>query len=269
MTNIEFVEKLKNIVKNNKTLYVMGCFGAPLNSKNKERYTKNYEYNKSRKDIINNCSSDTFGFDCVCLIKGVLWGFSADTNDQYGGSKYLSNNVPDITENEMYKRCYDKSNDFTNIEIGEFLHINGHCGIYIGSSLAIEATPIYNDGVQITNVVNIKKINNYNPRKWTSHAKLPYIEYIKEKNDKKSEKKYKHKINEYVYIKEVFKSSESEYPLIPLIKYGQITKIINAKNPYLLENGNIGWVNDNSIIRLNIIQKIIFFIKKLLKKRIN
>ena len=29
MTNIELANKLKNIAKNYKTLYVMGCFGAP------------------------------------------------------------------------------------------------------------------------------------------------------------------------------------------------------------------------------------------------
>ena len=34
----EFIEKLHDVVNNYKTLYVMGCFGAPLNSKNKTRY---------------------------------------------------------------------------------------------------------------------------------------------------------------------------------------------------------------------------------------
>ena len=46
MTNIELANKLKNIAKNYKTLYVMGCFGAPMTATNKKRYTQNHSYNK-------------------------------------------------------------------------------------------------------------------------------------------------------------------------------------------------------------------------------
>ena len=46
MTNIELANKLKNIAKNYKTLYVMGCFGAPMTATNKKRYTKNHSYNR-------------------------------------------------------------------------------------------------------------------------------------------------------------------------------------------------------------------------------
>ena len=35
MTNKEFVAKLKDIATNYKTLYVMGCFGAPMTAANK------------------------------------------------------------------------------------------------------------------------------------------------------------------------------------------------------------------------------------------
>lgn len=46
--------------------------------------------------MINAASADTFGFDCVCLIKGVLWGWHGDKNAVYGGATYTSNGVPDI-----------------------------------------------------------------------------------------------------------------------------------------------------------------------------
>ena len=64
-----FVNKAKDIANNYKTLYIMGCFGAPMTKANKKRYTSNYAYNAqpSRKKMIENASSDTFGFDCVCL----------------------------------------------------------------------------------------------------------------------------------------------------------------------------------------------------------
>ncbi len=76
----EFVDKLVNIARNYKTLYVMGCFGAPMTEANKRRYTQNHPYNKqaARTAMINAASADTFGFDCVCLIKGVLWGWNGD-----------------------------------------------------------------------------------------------------------------------------------------------------------------------------------------------
>lgn len=76
MTNKELAAKLIDVVKNYKTLYVMGCFGAPMTASNKKRYTQNHEYNRrpERTAMINAASADTFGFDCVCLIKGILWG---------------------------------------------------------------------------------------------------------------------------------------------------------------------------------------------------
>ena len=62
MTNIELANKLKNIAKNYKTLYVMGCFGAPMTATNKKRYTQNHSYNRqaARTAIINAASADTF-----------------------------------------------------------------------------------------------------------------------------------------------------------------------------------------------------------------
>ena len=67
----ELVSKAIDIAKNYKTLYVMGCFGAPMTAANKKRYTTNHSYNKAaaRVKMINAASDDTFGFDCVCLIK--------------------------------------------------------------------------------------------------------------------------------------------------------------------------------------------------------
>ena len=45
----EFIEKLQDIVDHYKTLYVMGCFGAPLTGGNVSRYCTNHSYNKQRK----------------------------------------------------------------------------------------------------------------------------------------------------------------------------------------------------------------------------
>lgn len=59
----------------------------------------------------------------------------------------------------------------------------------------------------------------------------------------------KHKLGDIVTINGVYKSSTSATKLKPLVKVGMITKIVeNAKNPYLLNAGQIGWINDDCII---------------------
>ena len=56
-------------------------------------------------------------------------------------------------------------------------------------------------------------------------------------------------IGDIVQINGVYTSSSSTKKLTPTTKSGMITRIIpGAKNPYLLNNGNIGWVNDSCII---------------------
>lgn len=179
-TNIEFVSKLKEIATKYKTLYVMGCFGAPLKEEYKERYCNNYDYNKQpgRTAMIKSASADTFGFDCVCLIKGVLWGWDGNKNAVYGGAKYESNGVPDIDCDVMIDKCSDISTDFSKIEVGEAVWLKGHIGVYIGDGLAIECTPSWENKVQITAVKNIGNKAGYNARQWTKHGKLPYFSYV-------------------------------------------------------------------------------------------
>lgn len=175
----EFVEKLKDIAENYKTLYVMGCFGAPMTAANKDKYIKHHKYNQqeSRKKHINAATSDTFGFDCVCLIKGVLWGWHGNKTKLYGGAKYATNGVPDIGADYMIKECTNLSTDFSKIEVGEAVWCSGHIGVYIGNGLAVECTPAWKNKVQITAVKNIGTKKGYNARTWTKHGKLPYIDY--------------------------------------------------------------------------------------------
>lgn len=176
MTAEKFIEMAK-LAAGCKTLYIKGCFGAPMNAKNKERYSNNCEYNRKRKDMIMAATADTFGFDCVNLLKGILWGWNADKNKGYGGAAYKANGVPDIGENAMIKECSDVSSDFSNIVPGEMLWKDGHAGMYIGDGFAIECTPSWKNGAQQTAVGNIGKKSGYNTRNWTKHGKLPWIDY--------------------------------------------------------------------------------------------
>ena len=178
----EFVAKLKAVAQNYKTLYVMGCFGAPLTGGNVSRYCNNHEYNKqaARTQMIKaaaNQNPPVFGFDCVCLIKGILWGWNGDASKTYGGASYAVNGVPDIGADTMITKCKGISTNFSNVEVGEALWCSGHIGVYIGGGLAVECSPAFDNDVQITAVKNMGTKSGYNARTWTKHGKLPYIEY--------------------------------------------------------------------------------------------
>ena len=181
MKSTELVDKAKEIATKYKTLYVMGCFGSPLNAKNKERFLHNHSYNErpERTKLIKAATASTFGFDCVNLIKGILWGWDGNKNATYGGAVY-GNGVPDINADTMITRCTNVSTSFKNMVPGEILWMSGHVGVYIGDGLAVECTPIWKDGVQITAVGNIGAKSGYKTRTWKKHGKLKYIEYVTE-----------------------------------------------------------------------------------------
>ena len=178
-TGKELAAAAKRVAENYRTLYVLGCFGWPMNEANKERAMADYSYNRTnaRAALIRAADENTFGFDCSNLIKALLWDWQGDPEQRYGGAEYAANNVPDINADTMFSRCSDASSDFSAIQTGEALWMKGHIGIYIGNGLAVECTPKWKNGVQITAVHNIGEKAGYNGRKWTKHGKLPYVRY--------------------------------------------------------------------------------------------
>lgn len=186
MANVKasvLVERVVNIAKNYKTLYVMGCFGAPLTSATADRYCTNHVYNRqsSRTAMIRAAANKTpvvFGFDCVNLIKAVLWGWSGDKNKPYGGAVYASAGVPDISADGMIAKCSGVSTSgWDKLVPGEAVWLPGHIGVYIGNGLAVECTPAWKNCVQITAVGNIGSKAGYPTRNWKKHGKMPYVEY--------------------------------------------------------------------------------------------
>ncbi len=181
MNASDFVSKAKNIAQTYKTLYVMGCFGAPMTPNNKKRYCNNNIYNKKaeRTKMIMAASSDTYGFDCVCLIKGILWGWNGDISKPYGGAVYASNGVPDVGADDMMNTCCKdvSAGGWDKMVPGEAVWMSGHIGIYIGGGLAVECSPRWKNRVQITAVKNIGDRIGYSSRTWKKHGKLPWIKY--------------------------------------------------------------------------------------------
>lgn len=187
MTNLEFVAKLKEITENYKTSYMLGCWGFLTND-------SNISYSVGRKGLNNNrfkagaesIKNDGWMFDCVCLIKAVLWGFEADKDKpRGGGAKYGSNGVPDIGADQMINVCKGVSTDFSGIEVGEAVWVKGHIGVYVGDGKVVECTPKWSvapDGVKYSNLGNLGYASGRS-RTWTKHGKLPYIEYVKVEKD--------------------------------------------------------------------------------------
>lgn len=177
------VDKVVDVANNYSTLYVMGCFGAPLTHATVGRYCTNHDYNKapSRTAMIKAAAGKkptVFGFDCVNLIKAILWGWKGDAKKSYGGATYCSNGVPDTNADGMINLCSDvSSSNWAAMKPGEAVWMPGHIGVYIGNGLAVECTPAWKNCVQITAVGNIGAKAGYPTRTWKKHGKMPYVEY--------------------------------------------------------------------------------------------
>lgn len=179
----------KGVANNYKTIYMKGAFGAPVTESLIKEKTGQYpswytaERQKTFRSLI---GKGYFAFDCICLVKALLWNWVGDPKKEYGGATYEANGVPDEDTEVMISLCKGVTTDFTAIEVGELLWMKGHVGIYIGDGLAVECTTAWKNCVQITAVHNIGKKTGYNGRKWTKHGKLPYVSYPAEAKPEES-----------------------------------------------------------------------------------
>ena len=189
MTNVELVKKAKDVVANYKTVYANGMFGQPITDsiiQQKAKQLPKWYTAKRQQELRALIGQGYFGFDCICLIKGILWGWNGNLSATNGGAVYESNGVPDVTEYGMLQLCSDVSDNFNSIEVGEYLWTDGHCGVYIGDGLAVECTTRWDNCVQITAVANISSQGGFEERIWEKHGKLPTVEYIAEAKNEES-----------------------------------------------------------------------------------
>lgn len=274
----QFVDTLEKIATEYDTLYVYGCIGSLLTLKNYTRYTERYAYNQ-KESLRENYKKaieegDVFGFDCVCLIKSVLWGWNGNKNHIYGGAVYESNDVPDTNVSGIFKLCTDKSDDFSNIEIGEYLYMDGHCGVYIGDGLAVECTPKWKDGVQITAVGNIGMIDGYNTRVWEQHGKLPWVDYSAEVEELPEPMPEPTPEPEKDIVADIFEEVEKEPETAPTktpeIKPTEDEKQESEQEPAQdqtsaeTQNNRLALV---SVLIVKIVEKVLQFILKVISKK--
>ena len=204
MTNTEFVNKLLEVRKY-QTKYAKGTFGQRATDSFINQKAKQYPkwYTDSRVASLKALSDDTRLFDCVGLIKGVMWGFP--------NIIYTSNGVKDYSDQSIWEVSTDKSYDFSHVEVGELLWLQGHVGVYIGEGKAIECTTAGTGNVQITAVSNIGQIAGLRSRKWTTHSKLPFIVYNATQGSNSNDKP---------------KVDYSHYPVLKKGDRGQYVKIL-------------------------------------------
>ena len=170
MTNQEFINKLLNIVNNYKTIYAYGTWGQVLTNDiiNSKANQYAWWYTAERKKMLKNLvGKGYYVFDCVGLIKSVLWGWCGN-GTKNGGAVYQSNGVPDVSANGMIAKCKDVSSNMNNIEMGEAVWMDGHIGVYYKNGQVIECSPAFQNKVMITKL---------SQRKWLKHGKLPWIKY--------------------------------------------------------------------------------------------
>ena len=137
--------------------------------------------------------------------------------------------VSDATLNSLIKLVADiaKRNGLGKLVKGENLtwhsmYANTNCpGPYLSSKLDYIAD-------------EANKINGFGPEPTPTPTPEPTTKW---------------KVGDTVVINGVYVSSVSTEKLTPLVNSGTITMIIpTARNPYLLDDGNIGWVNDDCIV---------------------
>ena len=187
----ELVHRHLEVAQKYNTVYMWGCFGAPITEAIIREKAAQYPdwYTAARlKHLRSLIGKNVYGFDCVNLTKGILWGWCGDKSAYYGGAKYASNGVPDVSADGMIVNCRDVSaTGWDKLLPGEGLWMPGHWGLYIGDGLAVECTSAWSNGVQITAVSNIASKSGCNARKWTKHGKLPWVEYDTKRTDAAAE----------------------------------------------------------------------------------
>ena len=180
MTSRVLVDKCLDLANNQKTVYALGMWGFKLTRddiNSKARQLPGFYTAAKKAELYKLAEQGYWGFDCICMIKALLWGWGSDLSHKRGGAKYASNGVPDIGADSIGKYCDGFTSDFSKIEPGEALWMSGHVGVYIGNGLAVECTAAWESKVIITAVGNIGKVSGYHTRTWTKHGKMKWIDY--------------------------------------------------------------------------------------------
>ena len=135
MTGDELAARCVNVAEEFKTIYMYACYGFQVTdstiagkaAQNLNGWYTQKNINKLR--AVANQHPPVWGFDCVNLIKGILWGWWGNEEKEHGGAVYASNGVPDTNADGMIGRCKGVTTDFSEIAVGEAVWLRGHIGV--------------------------------------------------------------------------------------------------------------------------------------------
>ncbi len=211
----DFIEKAKEIEKE-KTIYVMGGLGFIIPHNFRNSYWAKYKFNIPRLSLYDKYKGKVYAFDCVGLIKAILWGWDKDT---YSWKNVKSGGVPDINADMMLTDtyCNDIAYTMDGITKGEVVGMKGHIGIYIGDGKVIECTPKWKNCVQITGL---------NQRRWTKRGKLKWVDYSESVESSKAEMTVEEAKR---IVKREFMFSDMTMNFLSLYRYGDELLIRMAK----------------------------------------
>lgn len=174
----KFLDTAKAIASDN-TVYALGCYGQTVtksildskrnqSSRLKEWYDSDCPHAKGLswyEYLLTFVDKGYQAYDCVCYIKGILWGSSATKC-----GTYKANDVPDLGANEFFKVCTDKTSNLSNLKPGMCVWFSGHVGIVLDSKHVLEAAPSLGK-VAVTSITY---------QKWKQAGYIPWVDYTEE-----------------------------------------------------------------------------------------
>lgn len=182
--------------------------------------------------------------DCSGLIKGILWGYPEN-------GRYIHNGVPDMNADTMISRCSNVTTDMSKVQIGWLVWMRGHIGIYIGDGVVIEASPIWENGIQRTycqdcGVTNVSQLHE---RKWTKCGQFDqFINYENSKTPKVNVF-YRVQTKKHGWLSEVKNLEDyAGYQDCPIIAVAIKVDVGKIKYRVHIKGGSwLGWISDYNI----------------------
>ena len=215
--------------------------------------TQNYSNSHQAVDIV----GDNYTLDnIIAHSDGIIVEIQDGIGNMKGSiGKLAYGNYIKIKHNDGYHTLYAHLQNNLPVKINQSIKQGNIIG-YMGDS-----GDAYGKHLHFEIFKNNQKIN---PTEYLNKG-LP-SNNTNQNNNTNINNNLRYKIGDTVEINGVYISSTSKEKLRPLINKGKITKIIpNTNNPYLLDNGNIGWVNNNTIIKKENIQPIRYLSNKTYK----
>lgn len=195
------------------------------------------------------------------LLKQYGWGIDKVTKHQDYSNKYCPHRTLDLGWQRFLDMVQDKLDELNGVNKVE--SYSGYVQItYTGSDgIDIHSKPVFSGSVvkvakkgevfQVVGRIKVSGVYMYKLKDGNYITSVDkYVKYTKTDPTPKPAPKptYKYQLGDTVKINGVYTGSNSTTKLTPDKKQGKITDIAKGtKNPYLLDDGNIGWVNEACI----------------------